>query len=307
MNEFVKKKKDNEILVTVFTPTFNRGYIIKSLYESLKRQTLKDFEWVVIDDGSTDNTEELFRIFKDEHNTFDISYEKVTNGGKHRAINRGVKKARGKLFFIVDSDDYLTDDAIEKIIKLEATIPNEKKDTFAGVCECKGYSKDKIIGKTYLGEGYLDITMLEREKHGIYGDKAEVFYTEILKKYPFPEFEGEKFLTECVVWDKIAYDGYKLRFDNDVIYICDYLPDGLTAHYEELYDKNPEGYGLYIYQSGVFGKIRGLEKWKEYYRYYNKFKSRLGLKRTAEYLHMNMFILLFRMFGIKAFLKIYDK
>ena len=303
MMKFVKDKM-SEIKITVFTPTFNRGYIIEQLYESLKRQTVTEFEWIVIDDGSTDNTEGLFKRIKDEEHSFEISYEKVMNGGKHRAINLGVKKARGKLFFIVDSDDYLTDDAIEKIIALEATISDKKQ--FAGVCENKGYSQNEIIGKSYESSGYLDITVLEREKHGIYGDKAEVFYTDVLRKYPFPEFENENFLTECVVWDKIAYDGYKLRFNNDIVYICDYLPDGLTAHYEEIYDKNPAGYGLYIYQSGIFGKIFGIEKWKEYYRFYNRFKPRLGLRKTAKYLHINMIVLFFRMFGMKVFLKLYD-
>ena len=239
-----------------------------------------------------------------EQNPFYISYEKVINGGKHRAINKGLNKAKGELFFIVDSDDYLTDDAVEKIIALEATISNKKQ--FAGVCENKGYSKNDIVGKTYDYNGYLDITVLEREKHGIYGDKAEVFYTDILRKYPFPEFESENFLTECVVWDKIAYDGYKLRFNNDVVYICDYLPDGLTAHYEEIYNKNPAGYGLYLYQSGIFGKIFGIEKWKEYYSFYYRFKPRIGLRKTAKYLHINMFVLVFRMLGMKVFFKLYD-
>ena len=294
------------MMITVFTPTYNRGYIIKNLYQSLKRQTVKDFEWIVIDDGSTDNTENLFEIYKSENNEFNIYYEKVANGGKHRAINKGVAKAQGKLFFIVDSDDYLTDDAIEKIIDLEESIGDEQKKYFAGVCENRGYSQNEVVGCTFDSEGEIDITMLERERYGIYGDKAEVFYSEILRKYPFPEFEGENFLTECVVWDKMAYDGYKLRFANDIIYICDYLPDGLTAHYDELYEKNPAGYGLYIYQSGKFGKKYGIEKWKEYFKYYNKFTPRLGLSKTAAYLHINPIKLFFRIFGMKVFYKLYD-
>ena len=298
--------KEKETMITVFTSTYNRGYTINNLYQSLRRQTVKDFEWVVIDDGSTDNTDILFEAILSENNFFNISYEKVLNGGKHRAINYGVKKAKGEMFFIVDSDDYLTDNAIEKIIALEGTIPNDKKKDFAGVCENRGYTLTEIVGKTYSEDDYLDITMLERERHGIYGDKAEVFYTEILRKYPFPEFEGENFLTECVVWDKIAFDGYKLRFANDIIYVCDYLSDGLTAHYKELFEKNPAGYGLYIFQSGKFGKIVGIEKWKEYYNYYYTFEPRLGIKKTANYLYMNPIVLWFRILGIRVFYKLYD-
>ena len=293
-------------MITVFTPTYNRGYIIKNLYQSLKRQSVKNFEWIVIDDGSTDNTEDFFIDILSDNNLFMISYEKVANGGKHRAINRGIKIAKGELFFIVDSDDYLTDDAIEKIIALEASIPDDEKKNFAGICENRGYSEKEIIGKSFSKDGYLDITMLERDKYGIYGDKAEVFYTDILRKYPFPEFKGENFLTECVVWDKIAYDGFKLRFANDIIYICNYLPDGLTAHYDELFEKNPAGYGLYIYQSGKNGKLCGFEKWKEYYKYYHRFKPKLGLKKTASYLHINPIVLCIRIFGMKVFYKLYD-
>lgn len=294
------------MMITVFTPTYNRGYIIPNLYKSLQRQTNNNFEWLVIDDGSTDNTAELFDKYIKEANDFKITYQKVPNGGKHRAINKGVHLASGDLFFIVDSDDYLTDNAVEKILLLEASIPEEKKDTFAGVCECRGYSATVIIGKTYSHDGYLDITMLERPKYGIYGDKAEVFYTDILRKYPFPEFEGENFVTECVVWDRIAFDGYKLRFDNDIVYICDYLSDGLTAHYEDLYDKNPKSYGLYVYQCGLFGKTYGVEKWKEYYRYYHRFIKKLGLKQVAANLHYNPILLYMRIFGMKVFYKLYD-
>ena len=103
-------------MITVFTPTYNRAYIIENLYKSLQRQTFKDFEWLVIDDGSTDNTEELFASWTNEI-SFPVRYIKQQNGGKHRAINRGVKEANGELFFIVDCDDYLREDAVETILE----------------------------------------------------------------------------------------------------------------------------------------------------------------------------------------------
>lgn len=181
--------------ITVFTPTYNRCFLLEQLYSSLKRQTFKDFEWLVVDDGSTDNTTDFFSKIKKEKNPFDIIYIKTENGGKHRAINCGINHASGELFFIVDSDDYLTDNALALIDKIEKSIPQNDSKYYGGICGIRGYSKDKPIGSSFEGK-YLDITMLERTKYGISGDKAEVFYTHLLKRYPFPEFEGEKFLTE---------------------------------------------------------------------------------------------------------------
>lgn len=292
--------------VTVFTPTYNRGYIIKYLYESLMRQTCMDFEWLVIDDGSTDNTQQIIDNFSSRPNPFTIRYYKIENGGKHRAINKAVQLAENELFFIVDSDDYLTSDAIECILNTEQTIPEEEKHRFAGVCLKKGYSETEFVGTTFNGN-VLDITMLEREKNGITGDQAEVFYTDILKKYPFPEYEGEKFVTECVVWDKIAYDGYKLRFVNKIIYICNYQENGLSAHYDLLLKNNPIGYGQYIYQCGLFGKTFGVKKWLEYWKYYREYKEKLGLFAVSKNLHINPIALYLRILGLRVFYKIYDR
>ena len=290
--------------ITVFTPTYNRGYIIDNLYQSLKRQSFRDFEWIVVDDGSTDDTAEQFQRYLSEDNGFSIRYVRVENGGKHRAINRGVQMATGELFFIVDSDDYLIDHSLETIDRVERTLSVEEKERFAGVCGLRGYSQDVKVGKTFQGN-VLDITSLERSHYGISGDKAEVFYTEVLRKYPFPQFDNEKFLTECVVWDKIAHDGYKLRFFNEIVYVCDYLPDGLTAHYDQLYHNTPKGYGLYISQSVKFGKITGMAKWNEYLQYYYEFKTRMHFSEIAKNLQVNPVMLYIRLFGMRLFYRLY--
>lgn len=292
---------------TVFTPTYNRGYIIENLYQSLLMQTFKDFEWIVIDDGSTDNTEKLFETFKNNKNrSFDITYIKVSNGGKHRAINKGLQIAKGELFFIVDSDDYLTEQALEIADNIEKSIPQQEKYKFSGICGLKGFSSSEFVGKTFNGD-VLDITTLERTKYNITGDKSEIFYTELLKKYLFPEFDGENFITECVVWDKIAYDGYLMRFFNDIIYICDYLEDGLTKHSDDLFDKTPKGYGLYLYQCGLYGKTFGVNKWLSYLKYYYQFRDRLSFKQIAKNLNISPIVLKFRIIGMQIFYKLYDK
>ena len=177
-------------MITVFTPTFNRGYIIETLYRSLCRQTNKDFEWLVVDDGSTDNTQELIQSFVKEA-LIEIRYIKQPNGGKHRALNRGVKAAIGELFFIVDSDDYLADNALEQIAKHYDDIRDDA--SFAGVCGIRAFFSGKRIGGD-CDFGILDCSSLDfRYKYHYKGDMAEVFKTEILRQYPFPEIEGEKF------------------------------------------------------------------------------------------------------------------
>ena len=131
--------------LTVFTPTYNRAYIIENLYQSLQRQSCHDFEWLVVDDGSSDNTKELFDNWMKEENPFPIRYYKQENGGKHRAINYAIPLAEGELFFIVDSDDYLTDDAVETILEQFKTLPSEDSRKYAGICNCKGYSMNQIM------------------------------------------------------------------------------------------------------------------------------------------------------------------
>ena len=216
-------------MITIMTPTYNRAYILPKLYDSLCNQTNKDFEWIIIDDGSNDNTGELIKEWED-NNKFEIKYRKRENGGKHRAINDAVKIAVNEWFLIVDSDDFLTDRAVELIHEWVKTI--EKDKSFAGVSGLKGYiTTDNMIGEYPLEEQYekyIDATNLQRKKYHLQGDKAEIYRTDILKKYPFPEFEGENFLNLGVIWDKIAYNEYKLRWFNEIIYKCEYLEDGLT-------------------------------------------------------------------------------
>lgn len=293
--------------ITVFTPAYNRGYMIDNLYRSLQGQKYTDFEWVVVDDGSTDDTEEKFAQYIRESNPFPIIYKKVENGGKHRAINIGVEVASGELFYIVDSDDYITDNALEKIIEVEESIPVDKKNEFAGVCGLKGYPNDKNVGDTFDGNNYLDITMLERPKYGITGDKAEVFYTEILRKYPFPSFENEKFITECVVWDKIAFDGYKMRFFNEVVYIGDYLEDGLSAQGLSIFDKNPRGYALYLYQSSLYRKLKGWSKWKRFTDFYFNHRNKFGYQEICKMLHVSPLSFIFIAVVIRIICKIYTQ
>lgn len=252
--------------VTVFTPLYNRKDLLMRLYESLTRQTDFSFEWVICDDHSTDGSYELAKELQLRETGFPIRVDRAPrNGGKHRAVNRGAAMAEGFLFFIVDSDDALMPNAIERILTWEKTIRQDH--TFAGLGFLKGDLSGTMVGTTFDRE-FCDCTSLEREKNNISGDKSEVFYTEVIRSHPFPEFEGENFLTEAVVWDRIAKDGLKLRWINEVIYLCEYQSGGLTANWERLLAANPEGYALWIRQKMYFIPRTDFERFCMVYGYY---------------------------------------
>ena len=211
--------------ITVCTPTYNRAHLLNKLYTSLKKQNYNSFQWIIVDDGSTDDTEAVVNEFIKENN-INIRYIKKKNGGKHTALNIGIDNAEGELFWIVDSDDYIIDDALKYIWNKWCELKDNKD--FAGLSALRGYENKKVIGTT-VNEEYIDADVLTyRYKYRVLGDKSEIYRTDILKKYKFPEYREEKFLTEAVVWNRIANDGYKIRWFNKVIYICEYLEGGLT-------------------------------------------------------------------------------
>jgi glycosyltransferase involved in cell wall biosynthesis len=212
--------------ITVFTPTYNRASLLSRLYDSLRSQSFEDFEWLIVDDGSIDDTESVVNGFIAE-DKLDIRYIKQANGGKHRAINRGVKEARGELFFIVDSDDTLPTDSLQIIHDTYEDI--RQNVSFGGISGLDSNRLDGHVIGSGLGKDVLDCSPLDIEyKYHITGDMSEVFKTAVLKEFPFPEFENEKFCPEDLVWHRIATK-YKLRYVNKVIYIAEYQQDGLTS------------------------------------------------------------------------------
>lgn len=231
-------------MLTVFTPTYNRAHTLPRLYESLLVQDCKDFEWLVIDDGSEDGTEALFDKWKAQDNGFSVRVFRVENGGKQRAINRAVELAHGDYFFIVDSDDALMPDAVSFVLEAFGNLPEDP--SFIGISGLRGDMQSVPLGREprFDGKPWLDASNLERPRYGLSYDMAEVFFTEKLKRYPFPVWPGEKFTPEAVVWDRMAYDGYKLRWFNKVIYRCEYLPGGLTGSFWKILKENPMGYAM---------------------------------------------------------------
>lgn len=266
-------------LVTVFTPLYNRKDLLLRLYESLQAQTCRSFEWLIVDDCSSDGSYELAKELEEREDRFPIRvFRAERNGGKHRAVNLGVAQARGWMFFIVDSDDALAPEAVEKILDWEKTIRDDR--SFAGLGFQKGDLSGKLVGTTFPGHT-CDCTSLEREEHRISGDKAEVFYTSVLRRYPYPEFEGERYLTPAVVWDRIAHDGLKIRWINEMIYLCEYQPDGLTANWDKNMANNPEGYALWLKQKMNFKPCTGYARFEMVYGYY--YTVNLARKRSMKY------------------------
>lgn len=258
--------------LSIFTPVFNRENTILRLYKSLQSQTVKNFEWIIVDDGSNDDSYELACSLAHEANDFSISVYRQVNSGKHVAINLGVQKAKGELFFIVDSDDYLSIDAVERVLDWFRDISSEKH--FAGISALKAYENGEVVGGSFNNnDQYLDITNIDRAKYGLLGDRAEVYYTDILKKYPFPVFENENFISEAVVWNRIAHDKYKLRFVNDVIYYCEYLETGLSKNIQNVFLKNWKGYTFYVNQELMY-RTQFVKKLSLLFAYVNLSKSK---------------------------------
>ena len=227
-------------MITVFTPTYNRGNLLNRLYQSLCKQIYKEFEWVIVDDGSRDNTASIVELIQKKHlrNEFPIRYFNKENGGKHTAINLGVKKAQGELFFIADSDDFLPADSL--LIVHEEWDKIKHDDSFLGLSGVDADAKGNIIGSG-LPKEYIDCHAWEISTvYKVTGDLKEVFRTEVLRQFPFPEIKGERFCPEVLVWVRMARH-YKMRFLNRIIYIADYQPNGITSAISRLRMNSPIG------------------------------------------------------------------
>lgn len=212
------------MMITVLTPTFNRGGL-QSLWDSLQKQTVKEFEWLVVDDGSTDGTKNLITQLQ-EKSDFPIRYIYKSNGGKHTALNVGIQTICSELTFIVDSDDCVTDDAVESILKIHKKYRSQ--NNICGYAFLRAFPDGKVNGKKFdvnekIGS-YIDVRVNGDDTGA---DKAEVFKTHCLKEFPFPEYPNEKFLGEDLVWVRMARK-YEMVHINKAIYVGNYLEDGLT-------------------------------------------------------------------------------
>lgn len=230
-------------MITVFTPTYNRKKELKNLYNSLLKQTYTDFEWLIVDDGSKDDTMTFINKIKKDKK-IKINYIYKENGGKPSAYNVGLENAKGEIFLCVDSDDIISDDAL---MVINEDFNNKYHDGLIGFTYNRAYisNKTKVIG-TKFPEGideayYYDIY----GKLKVKGDKLMTFNTLIAKKYLFPIIDNEKFVPEALIYNRISKK-YKMGLSNKILGLSEYLPDGYSANYFSLVKRNPKGNALYF-------------------------------------------------------------
>lgn len=236
--------------ITIFTPSYNRGYTLDKLYKSLTQQTSKNFIWLIVDDGSTDNTYDLVQTWIKD-NLIQIEYHKQSNQGKSMAHNKGVSLTKTDLFTCVDSDDFLAKDAVRNIL-LEWE-KQSKTRRVIGILAYKVYYDGSSI--TTLRNNDVKYSTLNNayKKFGLKGDTMLIYLTEIISKYKFPDFPGEKFVPEAYLYDLIDQEGELLIFRGE-LYYCEYLEDGYTKNISQLLVNNPEGYLAFINQRLCFDK-----------------------------------------------------
>lgn len=231
----------NTPVVTVFTPTYNRAYTLHLCYESLKRQTCREFLWLIVDDGSTDGTAELVRSWMAEAE-FAIEYVYQENQGMHGAHNTAYERIHTELNVCIDSDDYMADDAIEKIISFWREHGGSK---YAGLVALDATTDGRVIG-TEMPRGLGSATLSALyAKHGVKGDKKLVYRTELTKACPpYPVYEGEKY---CPLSYKYILIDQKLPLllMNEVLCYVEYREDGSSLNIVKQYLRNPRGFSFF--------------------------------------------------------------
>lgn len=278
--------------LAIVTPTYNRANLLHIAYQSLEDQTVKDFVWYIVDDGSSDNTQQVVADIIDKA-SFKVIYHKKKNGGKHSALNSAYSLLNEELTLILDSDDALTENAVETVLHDYISIKDDK--TICGL----GYlrldkSSNQTIGVPYTADGIIDTFTNQRINNNTWGDKCEVFKSEIFKKYPFPEFEGENFVSESVVWCKMSLD-YKMKFMNKGVYICDYQTGGLSDGVHKRLFNNPKGASAcYLSMSSKQVKLKYRIKYTIAYTVYSlaaKIKLKQQFKQvSSKLLYMLTFL-----------------
>lgn len=231
-------------MFTVFIPTYNRAGLLTRALSSIEAQTYRNFEVVIVDDGSTDDTAAVVARWK-AGVEFPVIYVKQSNQGKHAAHNKGVELARGRLFFNLDSDDRLLPDTLERIRRHWESIPESERERFAGV---EGLV-ESMDGKRSLTIPYphnpLDASFLDvRYRLGVGGDKKHAIRTDVARRFPYPVFAGERHIRPSLTWKRISHH-YVFRCVNEPFQQVEYLADGLSSDRFRLRMRNPRGFQLY--------------------------------------------------------------
>tara|TARA_R110000868_G_scaffold411734_2_gene708266 strand:- start:955 stop:1857 length:903 start_codon:yes stop_codon:yes gene_type:complete len=235
--------------ITVFTPTYNRAYCLEQVYQSLVRQSNQNFIWLIIDDGSSDNTKLLVQSWINEKK-IDIQYHYQENQGMHGAHNAAYALINTELNICIDSDDFMPEKAIELIFNFWQ---KNGSNNFAGIIGLDADKNGKIIG-TKIPESIKSSTLSDLyEKHYVKGDKKLVLRTEIAVKYPpYPIFKEERFVPLGYKYLLIDQD-YELLTLNQILCIVEYLPDGSSLNILKQYKRHPKGFAFSRLNEMKFG------------------------------------------------------
>ena len=232
--------KQQEIKLTIFTPAYNRAHTLGRCYESMVHQKCKEFKWLIIDDGSTDDTRSLVESWMSKDNGFEIIYDYKENGGMHTAHNRAYELMDTELNVCIDSDDCLAENAVELILRFWEAYGNSK---YAGIIGLDADLQGNIIGKRFPND-LKETTLSGYYRAGGAGDKKLVYRTELMKKYPsYPVFEGEKYVSLGYKYLLCDQD-YKLLVMNEVLCNVEYQIDGSSNNMLKQYYKNPKGFAF---------------------------------------------------------------
>ncbi len=244
--------------LTIFTPTYNRAYCLHLGYEALCRQTCKDFVWLIVDDGSTDNTAELVKGWQDEGKVH-IIYHYQENQGMHGAHNTAYSLIKTELNTCIDSDDYMPDDAVEKIVNFWREKGNNE---VAGIIGLDTTFDGKLIGKRLPEDRERTTVARYYFEDGGVGDKKMIYRTDVVHRYPpYPIFEGEKYLSLGWLYEQIDQD-YELLILNEPLVCVEYQPDGSSLNMFRQYIRNPRSFAFIRKSSMVLaptGKRRFME------------------------------------------------
>ena len=228
-------------ILTVFTPAYNRAHTLGRTYESLKKQSNKDFVWMIVDDGSADNTKEFVEKWKQEEKEFEIQYIYKENGGMHTAHNVAYENIDTELNVCIDSDDMMGEDAIAKIIEKWSQV---KGQGYAGIIGLDADFEGNIIGSGFEKE-LKETTVLGYYANGGSGDKKLVYRTDVIRQYPaYPVFEGEKYVSLAYKYRLIDQD-YKMAVLNEVLCNVEYQEDGSSNNMLRQYLRNPKGFAFW--------------------------------------------------------------
>ncbi len=228
---------------TIFTPTFNRAHLLPRLHAALEAQECRDFEWLIVDDGSVDDTPDVVRPWLTMAG-FPVRYLRQENQGKPGAHNAGIGAARGAFFAVQDSDDWPLPHAVRRFADLWAEIPEAQRHRYTGVTVHTQFPDGRIVGQRFPSLR-MDSTIQALVADGVLvGDKWGFHRTEVVQSHPFPRFPGENYVPEGLVWNRIGRR-YLMRFADEILQVKEYQPGGITRQVRRVLARSAKGAWLF--------------------------------------------------------------